>query len=342
MPPANAHSSGGSYVQGAILATCAGILWSLMGLGVRMFEDATSFQILLYRSIGLVATLFVFLAIRSRGHPFALIGTAGPLSILASLFLVIAFGGSIISLKETTIANAVFLLSTAPLLSALLSRIVLGESVRAITWAMMVLGSLGVAIMVVEGISLGRVVGNVAGLLCALAFAAYGVTLKAERTEDSTPVVFFAGLYASVAAAAAVLVAGESITVSAHDTVLGIGLGVVVLAGGLVMFTLGARLIPAAEATLLCMTEVVLAPVWVWLFIGERMGIYSLIGGSILLTALVINALSGLWPERRAELDEDGDAYAYAEESYARPAAQPRPALRRPSRGPLRSPRYVE
>jgi drug/metabolite transporter (DMT)-like permease len=291
-------AKGGTYAQGVILAAMAGVVWSTIGLGVRMMEHASPFQVLLYRSAGLILTLLVFLAIRSGGHPFRMIGATSTRGIFCSLLMVIAFSGSIISLKETTVANAVFLLSTAPLMTALLGRIILGEPVRIMTWCMMLLGSIGVAIMVIEGISLGKIIGNVAALICALAFALFSITMRSEKADDSTPVVFFAGLNATVASAAAVVVIGEPLVIPLFDAAVGVGLGMFALAGGLVMFTISTRYIPAAEATLLSMTEVVLSPIWVWLLLNETMSIPSLIGGGILLSALVINAISGMVPVR--------------------------------------------
>jgi DME family drug/metabolite transporter len=63
---------------------------------------------------------------------------------------------------------------------------------------------------------------------------------------------------------------------------------------GLAVFTIGSKVVPAAELALLSMTEVLLGPLWVWLFIGETVSFYTLIGGIILMLALVGNAVSGL------------------------------------------------
>jgi drug/metabolite transporter (DMT)-like permease len=122
--------------------------------------------------------------------------------------------------------------------------------------------------------------------------------MRSERSHDSTTIVFFAGVNSAAAAAASALVVGEPLVIPLLHIAIGFALGIFVLAGGMIMFALSTSRIPAAEATLLCMTEVVLAPIWVWLLLDERMSLPSLAGGVILLSALFINAISGMMRSR--------------------------------------------
>lgn len=81
---------------------------------------------------------------------------------------------------------------------------------------------------------------------------------------------------------------------SVNDASIALTMGVFQVGAGLVLYTLGSKSIPAAKLTLLSLAEVLLAPLWVWLFIGEKAGLYTLIGGAVLLAAIAGNALSGL------------------------------------------------
>mgnify|MGYP001293432405 CR=1 FL=1 len=292
--PSNDMTPAGGYGRGVVLILLAGLLWSTMGLGVRLIGEASAFQILFYRSLGLLPVLFLYIAIASGGRPLRTLARTPTISILGGLGLVVAFGGSIISLKETTVANAVFLLSISPFFAAILGRLLLGEPVRWVTWVTMIIAGGGVAIMVAEGVSLGRLVGNVAAIVCTIGFAFYVIALRAERASNPMPVVLLGGIYATVAAATAATVAGQSLLIAVEDAAIAMGLGAVSLSGGLILFTLGSRTVPAAEATLMSLLEVVLAPLWTYLAIGEQVGPYTLVGGGILIAALVINALSGL------------------------------------------------
>ncbi len=71
-------------------------------------------------------------------------------------------------------------------------------------------------------------------------------------------------------------------------------MGVFQVGAGLAIYTIGSRVIPAAELALLSMTEVLLGPFWVWLFLGETASVYTLIGGVILLLAIAGNALTSI------------------------------------------------
>ena len=148
--------------------------------------------------------------------------------------------------------------------------------------------------MVWEGISLGHMAGNIAALISALGFAVFTITLRWRKVEDMMPTVFLAGLFAIVIAAGVCLSAGYSLVLPIRDVLIAAALGVFQVGAGMVIYTTGSRAVPAAELALLSMTEVVLGPFWVWLFLGETAGVFTLLGGAVLMAAIAGNALSGL------------------------------------------------
>jgi len=85
---------------------------------------------------------------------------------------------------------------------------------------------------------------------------------------------------------------GQDLTPPLPDIALAIGMGVVTLAGGMILYTFGSRAVPAASATLLSQAEVILGPFWVWLFLGESVSRSTALGGTIVLAALVLNVLA--------------------------------------------------
>jgi drug/metabolite transporter (DMT)-like permease len=152
----------------------------------------------------------------------------------------------------------------------------------------------GIAIMVWEGISLGRMMGNAAALISALGFAVFTVALRWRKVEDMMPTVFLAGVFAIVTSAAVCLALDYSLVLPGRDILVASSLGIFQVGAGMVIYTIGSRAIPAAELALLSMIEVVLGPFWVWLFLGETAGVFTLWGGGVLLAAIAGNALSGL------------------------------------------------
>ncbi|MBT4491080.1 MAG: DMT family transporter [Rhodospirillaceae bacterium] len=283
-----------TYRQGVILVLFAGLCWSSMGLGIRFIETANVWQILFYRSLALAPFLFLIIAARSGGNPLPAIRKVGLAGIIGGLALVFAFTGGIFAIQGTTVANAMFLFAAAPFLAALLGLAILRERVRTATWWTMSLAMVGIATMVWEGISLGHMSGNIAALISALGFAVFTIALRWRKLDDMMPTVFLAGVFATIISAAVCQFAGYSLVLPAQDILIALSLGVFQVGAGMVIYTIGSRTVPAAELALLSMTEVVLGPFWVWMFLGETAGAYTLLGGAVLLTAIVGNALSGL------------------------------------------------
>lgn len=283
-----------SYVQGVILVLMAGVFWSSMGLGVRLIEQANVWQILFFRSIALSTFLFCIISVRSGYKPFAVIRKSGIAGIIGGIGLVFAFAGGIYAIQTTTVANAMFLFASAPFLAAVLGWIILREQVRKATWMAMIFACLGIAVMVIDGISVGQAAGNLSALLSALGFAVFTIALRWGKLEDMLPAVFLAGIFAMITAAVVCEVQGHGFIVPRNDILIAVALGVFQVGLGLTVYTLGSRVVPAAELTLLSMTEVVLGPFWVWIFLGETASLYSLGGGLILMLAIAGNALSGL------------------------------------------------
>jgi len=277
-----------------MLVLGAGVCWSTMGLGIRAMESANVWQILFYRSVALAPFLFVVIALRGGHGPVEAIRRAGLAGVFGGACLVLAFAGGIFAFQATTIANAAFLFATAPFFAALLGKAILGESVRPATWAAMAAAALGIAIMVAEGIALGHLLGNVAAIASAFGFALFTVTLRWKKLDDMLPSVFLGGVFAALIAAAVCFLAGYGLAIPGNDIAVSAAMGVFQVGAGLALFTIGSRVVPAVELAFLSMTEVLLAPFWVWLFLGEVAGFQTLTGGAILLAAIAANAVSSL------------------------------------------------
>ncbi|NKX46021.1 DMT family transporter [Roseicyclus persicicus] len=285
------------YGTGAALVMAAALLWSLQGLAFRQIEAADPWAILFWRSLGMLPVLALFIAVRGRGRLVAAILGAGRDGVIGGLGLIFAFGGAVYAIQSTTIANAVFLFAASPFLTALLAWAVLGERVPARTWASIGVAALGIAVMVWGGLDRGALAGNLAALSSAAGFAVFTVTLRRGGIRDPLPGVVLGGVFSMIAAAAMTGLAGGTLAVTLPDAGWSLGMGAVTLAGGMVLYTLGSRAVPAAELTLFTMLEVMLAPFWVWLVLGETASRATLAGGLVILAAM---ALSAIRPRRGA------------------------------------------
>lgn len=283
-----------SYRRGVVLVLFAATLWSLMGLAIRMLGDAGTWQVLFYRSLGMAPVLFLIVAYRSGWHPFQRIRAAGWPGFIGGSGLVFAFAGAIYAIQSTTVANAVFLFAAAPLFTAVMAWLILKEPVRPATWGAIALAGIGMFVMVREGLSIGAGWGNLAAIASAAGFSAFTISLRWGRVANMLPSVLTGGVLSVIVAGAVIAARGESFALPAGSIAIAMLMGAVLLAFGLAIYTVGSRVVAAAELGLLSMAEVMLAPVWVWLILGESASMGTFIGGAILLAAIAFNAATGM------------------------------------------------
>lgn len=288
------------YGTGVMLVLAAGTLWSFMGLAIRLIEEADTWAILFWRSAGAVPVLLAWIAWTSGGRAVERLRQVGLAGAIGGIGLVVAFAGAIFAIQATTVANAVFLFSASPFLAAVLGWLILREPVRGATWTAMAVAGVGMYVMVREGLAAGALAGNVAAVLSALGFAAFTITLRWGRLADMMPAVVLGGVFSMIVAAGVIMAQGGTLAVPARDIAVSLGMGALMLAVGMALYTTGSKAIPAAELTLLSMVEVLLAPVWVRLFLGETASAGTFLGGTILLGAVIFNAYSGARSRSRA------------------------------------------
>jgi drug/metabolite transporter (DMT)-like permease len=296
-PASHRGTADADYAKGVVLVALAGVFWSLGGLLVRLVEAASGWQIVLFRSLALALTLTLVIALRHRGRLVGALRGAGWGGVAGALGLAAGSIGYVLALQHTSVANVVFMLGASPFLAALLGRVVLGERIRPATALAMAAALLGILIMVGGGLAGGTMRGNLLALGTSLGFAVFSVLLRRGRERDMLPCVVIAGAIAALIALPMVLAEAPSLAaalmLSARDLALCAIMGTAQVGCGLVLFTLGARHVPVAELTLLSLTELALAPLWVWLALGEVPSAYTLAGGAIIVLAITAQALAG-------------------------------------------------
>ncbi len=283
-----------SFIRGRGLVLLSGVLMSIGGPLIRLLDSTSEWQFLTYRAAALVAVLSIVLAVRYPGRLLATMQAAGWTGVLAGCFLSCAFVGFVFSITHTTVANTLFLLSAAPFAAALLGWLVLGESVSRATWLAMLGACAGVAVMIGEGLAEGDLFGDLAALGAALGFAGFSVALRRGREVDMVPAVLFAGIISGSLSASVAFALGIGLVIPLRDVALSFTYGGVGIAGGLLLFTLGSRYVPAAELTLLSLTEVILGPIWVWLAFAEEPSRLTLLGGAILFASITALTIHGV------------------------------------------------
>ena len=280
-----------SYARGVLYVILAGVFLSSGGLIVRHVADADAWTILFYRSLTFSLTVIAFLWFQERKHTLSLYKKMRGLDLIVTASLALGFIFYLLSLFNTSVANTVLVLSTGPFIAALLGLIVLGERVTAVTIIAMVVAVAGVVVMVSGGIGAADIKGIAFAFMAVLAFAVMIVTLRKMGPERNTmSAVSLAGFMA----AAMCLPFITTLEISGHDLLMAICLGSVQVGLGFILITLGSRSVPAAQVPLLALGETALAPLWVWLIINETPAQNTLIGGALVLFAVLFQGVMGL------------------------------------------------
>ena len=280
-----------SYARGVLYLILAGVFLSTGGLIVRHVADADTWTILFYRSLTFSVTVIAFLWFQERGKTLGLYKKMRALDLLVTVSLALGFIFYLLSLFNTSVANTVLVLSTGPFVAALLGWIVLGERVTMVTVIAMIVAIAGVLVMVSGGVSSADILGIAYAFMAVLAFAVMIVTLRKLGPERNTlSAVSLAGVMASLMCLPFI----ATLQISAHDLLMAIFLGSLQVGLGFILITLGSRSVPSAQVPLLALGETALAPLWVWLVINETPARNTLIGGALVLAAVLFQGALGL------------------------------------------------
>ena len=289
-----------SHRVGVLFVLSAGIFWSTSGILYRLLQEATPWHVLFYRSLALLSALLIWFVWRYRGAMSTKLVDAGVPALIGGLCLGTAFAGYILALEYTTVANAMFLLASAPFFAALSGRFLLGEGIAGYIWVAMLVAAVGIAIMAGDELSLGKGLGEGFGLIAALGFAGLTVSLRARPQTDKLITIFFATIVASIFGFAGLVINELTFSLIVIDVLNCLTMGWFQIGLGFVLFTAGAKYLQAVELTLLSLTEVIAGPIIVWIVIGEIPSTPSLTGGALILAAIILMALMASRTDRRA------------------------------------------
>lgn len=282
------------YSTGMKLVLTAGFVWSFQALIIRQIAVAEVWAVLTWRSLAMVPVLFAFLAWRTGGTPWAAIRQTGVSGVIGGFGLVVAMAGAILAFQTTTIANAAFLLAAAPFLTAILAWLVLGETVTTRSAVAIAVAIFGIAVMVSDGFAAGALIGNLAALASAMGFATFTVALRRGKAKDGVPSSLVGAVLAVIVGVVMAGQTGQVLVLPVSDLMWCAVMGAITMSGGMILFTFGSRVVPSAELILLSNIELLLAPFWVWLVMGETASAATFIGGGIVLGAIVFNAVEGV------------------------------------------------
>src|SRR3954470_8459790 len=284
---ATALDAARDHRRGQVYVALAALAWSSAGVLQRGLQVNAATQVAVRAAFAGVA-LLAWVAVSERGRGVEACRSVGRAGVAFAACVAVASGSFIVALNHTTVAHVLFIQAIAPVLAAILAWVALREPISVRTGVAMAVALAGVALMV-GGPGGGSLLGDGLSLTMALAFAVAIVISRHRRDVSMLPATCLAQLFLVVAFLPFAAPGG----MPTDDVVALAALGAGQIGLGLAFLTVGARLIPAAQVALITLLEVVLGPLWVWLAVDEKPTTATLLGGAIVVVAVVIQAVGG-------------------------------------------------
>ena len=271
-------------LPGPLLVFLGACCLSFGGLIVKSFEGATLWQILFWRTIFFILVISIYLIITYKREVFRSFYNSGVPVLIGGFVLSFGFCGYVFAMYNTTVANANFIIQTQTIFLAIFGYFFLKEKISVITLTSIILAISGIFLMIGNSLSAGQLSGNIAALLMPISFATLILVVRKYPNVDMVPAQFIAGVFALIIG----FLMSETIIISINDIFLGFLAGFFQIGLGFIFITIGARRTPAAMVGIIMLTEAVLGPMWAWIFINEQPPFIVLIGGSIVLFAVLL------------------------------------------------------
>ena len=287
-------------IPGPLLVFFGACSLSFGGLIVKSFEGATLWQILFWRSLFFIMVVFIFLLISYKKKIFRAFYNSGIPGIFGGIILSSGFCVYVFAMYNTTVANTNFIIQTQTIFLAIFGYFFLKEKISKITLVSIFLAISGIILMVGSDLEPGQMSGNLAAFIMPVSFAILILIIRKYPNVDMVPLQLYAGITAMIIG---YIIAGK-INISAHDIFLGFLAGFFQLGFGFILITIGARSTPSAMVGIIMLTEAVLGPFWAWLFINENSSFMVLIGGTIVIIAVLLQFYTSIKNENQTILNK--------------------------------------
>jgi len=271
-------------IPGPILVFLGACCLSFGGLIVKSFEGATNWQILFWRSIFFSTVVVIYLLITYKKKFFNSFYKSGLPGFIGGLILSLGYSGYVFAMYNTTVANTNFIIQTQTIFLAVFGYIFLKEKISKLTLASIILAFTGIILMVGNSLSPGQMSGNMVAFIMPISFATLVLIVRKFPDTDMVPMQFIAGIGATIIG----YLFSSKISISSHDIFLGFLAGFFQVGLGFILITIGARRTLSALVGIIMLTEAVLGPLWAWLFANENPPSLVLIGGTIIISAVLL------------------------------------------------------
>ncbi len=275
-------------LPGPLLIFLGAFCLSFGGLIVKSFEGATLWQILFWRQLFFVILVSIFLLFTYKKKIFVALYDSGLPGFIGGIILGCGFSAYVFAMYKTTVANTNFIIQTQAIFLAIFGYLFLKEKISKLTLLSIILAITGIILMVGNSLSPGQLSGNLVAFIMPISFAVLIIIVRKYPKVDMVPLQLFAGIVAMLIG----YFVSSKINISSHDILLAFIAGFFQVGLGFIFITIGAKKTLSAMVGILMMTEAVFGPFWAWMFLEETPQFIALIGGTIIIIAVLIQFFS--------------------------------------------------
>ena len=285
----------------------AGILWSFGPLVVRYMDNPhmVPWQYIFGRGLTIFIILNLYLYFEEGINFYKNYKKIGRSGVIGGCGLGVAMISFIYSITNTTAAITLLCLAAMPFFTAILAYLFLKEKISLNVWVSIIIATIGIIIMALGNTEKNSLLGFIFGLTSSNGFSVFSVTLRWRKETPKFTTVAMAGLFCFVIATLVILITKQSFFSTSYNGSM-FSLHGTLVCLGLILYSIGSKAIPAAELTLLSLTEVIGGIFWVWLplfGINEIPSTYTIVGGFFLFVSIIYYSLIMRWNKRYIALN---------------------------------------
>ena len=285
----------------------AGLLWSFGPLVVRYMDDPhmVPWQYIFGRGLTIFLILNLYLYFEEGINFYKNYKKIGRSGIIGGCGLGVAMISFIFSITNTSAAITLLCLAAMPFFTAILAYLFLKEKISLNVWVSIFIASVGIVIMAFGNTEKNSLIGFLFGITSSVGFSIFSVTLRWRKETPKFTTVAIAGLFCFIFAALMILITQQNFFATSYNSSM-FSLHGTLVCLGLILYSIGSKAIPAAELTLLSLTEVIGGIFWVWLplfGINEIPTTYTIVGGFFLFISIIYYSLIMRWNKRYIALN---------------------------------------
>lgn len=282
------------HTSSVIIVIIAGLMWSFGAVVVKNMTDPQSYQLpyLIIRGITVAMIVGSYLFFKDRKYFFINLLNIDKITIFGGVLLTITFIGFIYSITNTTAAVTLLMLALMPFFASLIAYLFINERISKKNLVAMIIAFFGIVIMVLQSQLSGSTFGLITGFISSLGFAGFTVALRSKNNNEKFFILIIGGLLCSLICSIILIIMNFSIEIPINNILLSITHGLLV-ACGLILYSIGSKKLLSGELSLLSLLEVVGGIFWAWLpfmNVNEIPDFYTMLGGLIICISIIINS----------------------------------------------------